>query len=135
VGTVASGPWGAGGAFAWTDRAEWMNGGFFLVGYVGFTMPPDMGGAGKEIWGLGYDAARKVYTRDGFTSDGRHDVSQGKLDHGAWIWTSTGNYGGQQVHQRMTMKVLSPGSYSMKFEVSEDSRNWSLFMEGKATKE
>jgi hypothetical protein len=34
----------------------------------------------------------------------------------------------------MTIKTLSPTSYTMKFEVSIDGTNWMTFMEGKATK-
>ena len=40
----------------------------------------------------------------------------------------------QEVKQRMTIKTLSPTSYTMKFEVSIDGTNWMTFMEGKATK-
>jgi hypothetical protein len=32
------------------------------------------------------------------------------------------------------MKVLSPTSYSLKFEVSVDGTNWMPFMEAKVTK-
>jgi len=35
---------------------------------------------------------------------------------------------------RFTMKVLSPTSYTMKFELSQDGTNWMTGMEGKATK-
>jgi hypothetical protein len=34
----------------------------------------------------------------------------------------------------MTLKILSPTSYNMKFEVSIDGTNWMSFMEGKVTK-
>jgi len=34
----------------------------------------------------------------------------------------------------MTMKVLSPTSYTAKLEISIDGTSWSTFMEGKATK-
>ena len=32
------------------------------------------------------------------------------------------------------LKVLTPTSYTMKFEVSMDGTNWMTFMDGKATK-
>jgi hypothetical protein len=32
------------------------------------------------------------------------------------------------------MKILSPTSFSMKFEVSMDGTTWNTFMEGRATK-
>ena len=34
----------------------------------------------------------------------------------------------------MTIKTLSPTSYTMKFEISMDGKNWSPFMEAKTTK-
>jgi len=34
----------------------------------------------------------------------------------------------------LTIKVLSPTSYSMKFEISMDGTTWTTFMDGKATK-
>lgn len=36
---------------------------------------------------------------------------------------------------RYTQKILSPTSFSFKFEVSQDGSNWSSMMEGKATKQ
>jgi hypothetical protein len=35
---------------------------------------------------------------------------------------------------RFTMKILSPASYSFKYEMSEDRTNWSTLMDGKSTK-
>jgi hypothetical protein len=34
----------------------------------------------------------------------------------------------------MTIKMLTPTSYSVKFEVSMDGTNWMTFMDAKATK-
>jgi len=34
----------------------------------------------------------------------------------------------------LTMKIVSPTSYNMKFEISIDGKSWTTFMEGKATK-
>lgn len=39
-----------------------------------------------------------------------------------------------RIKQKMILKVLTPSSYTMKFEVSPDGTNWMTFMEGKATK-
>jgi hypothetical protein len=133
-GTIGQGPWGMGGKFSWAETTEWMSGKFFIAGDVDFKMPPEMGGDGKETWIMGYDTHQNVYTRDGFDSKGRHDVSKGTVSNDTWIWTSQGNYGGQEIKQKMTMKILSPTSYSMKFEVSTDGTTWMTFMEGKATK-
>lgn len=133
-GTVAQGPWGAGGKFSATDTAEWMPGNFFMEGRSDFKMPPEVGGEGKSTWYMGYDTDANVYTYDEFSSQGRHEVSKGTVSGDTWTWTSTANYGGQEIKQKMTIKVLTPTSHSLKFETSTDGTNWMTFMEGKATK-
>ena len=74
-GTVSPGPWGAGGKFSGTHTNEWMSGDFFLVGHGTFKMPSEVGGEGTETSIQGYDTDKNVYTRDGFNSGGRHDVT------------------------------------------------------------
>jgi hypothetical protein len=132
--TIGPGPWGAGGKFTATDTTEWMPGGFFLEAHSDFKMPPELGGDGKVVAFMGYDTNENVYTYDEFNSQGHRDVSKGTVSGDTWTWTSTQNYGGQEIKQKMTVKVLSPASYNMKFEVSMDGTNWTTFMEGKVTK-
>ena len=111
-----------------------MPGNFFLQGHADFKMPTEVGGEGKETSIMGYDTDENVYTYDAFNSQGRREVSKGTVSGDTWTWTSTQNYGGQEIKQRMTIKVLSPTSYTLKFEISMDETNWMTFMEGKATK-
>ncbi len=132
--TIAQGPWGAGGKFSSTDSAEWMPGGFFVEGHSDFKMPPKLGGDGKATSFMGYDTDQNVYTYNEFNNQGRRENSKGTVSGDAWTWTSTHNYDGQEFKQKMTMKVLTPASYSLKFEISMDGTNWMTFMEGKATK-
>jgi hypothetical protein len=133
-GNIAPGPWGAGGKFSWKETTEWMDGNFFVVGHWKFKMPPSLGGNGTEIFIMGYDTRQKVYTFDAFSSQGLHQVSRGKLKRNTWIWTSETFDGKKAIQQKMTMKVLSPISYTLKFELSPNGRKWMTFMEGKATK-
>lgn len=133
-GTVAPGPWGTGGKFTSIETGEWMEGNFFVVSHSDFKMPPELGGDGKETAIMGYDTQQNVYIYEGFNSQGQHESSKGTVSGDTWTWTSEANYDGQDVKQKMTMKVLSPSSYSMKFEVSMDGTTWSTFMEGKSTK-
>ena len=42
--------------------------------------------------------------------------------------------GPQTVKGKFTQKILSPTSYSFKFEMSMDGTTWNLIMDGKATK-
>jgi len=134
-GTIAQGPWGMGGKFTSTATSEWMPGNFFLQAHNDFKMPPEIGGDSKEVSFMGYDTDQNVYTFESFNSQGRRESSKGTLTGGdTWTWTSSQNYAGQEIQQKMTIKVLSPTSYSMKFEISMDGKNWMPFMDCKATK-
>jgi hypothetical protein len=132
--TIGQGPWGAGGKFTSTDTLEWMPGNFFVQGHANFKMPPEVGGDGQVVVFIGYDTDENVYTHDSFNSQGRREVSKGRVSGDTWTWTSTQTYSGQEVQKKMTMKVLSPTSYTVKLEISIDGTSWSTFMEGKATK-
>lgn len=133
-GTIAQGPWGMGGKFTSTDTNTWMPGNFFVESHSEFKMPPEVGGEGKAVSFMGYDTDQSTYTFDQFNSSGRHETSKGTVSGDTWTWSSSANYGGQQIQQRMTVKILSPTSQSFKFEVSMDGTSWMPFMEGKSTK-
>jgi hypothetical protein len=108
---------------------------FFFEGHSDFKMPPEVGGDGKSVSFLGYDTEQNRYTFDEFNSHGRRESSIGTLSGDTWTWTSSQTYSGKDVNQKMTMKAISPTSYSLKFEISLDGgKTWLTFMEGKATK-
>jgi hypothetical protein len=134
-GIIASGPWGRGGNFNWTDTTKWMTGKFFVVGHWDFNMPHHLGGVGEEIFVMGYDADEKRYTFNAFNSQGLHQISRGKLRGKNWIWDSEGTQAGQQARQRLTMRVLSSRRYTLKFEVSNAGTKWTAFMNGVAVKQ
>lgn len=134
AGTIAPGPWGAGGKFSSTNTTDWMAGGFFLESHSDFKMPPELGGDGKATAFMGYDTDANGYTYDAFNSQGRREVSKGTVSGDTWTWTSSQNYSGQEIKQKTTMKVLSPASYTFKLEISMDGTNWTTFMDVKATK-
>ena len=132
-GTMTPGPPGT-PTSKWTmnTSAEWMDGNYFLVEHSDMDLGPM--GKGKEIAFLGYDRDRKVYTYRAFNSMGEAEDSTGTVDGDTWTWTSDEHMGGMTMKGRFTMKVLSPTSYTMKFELSQDGTNWMTGMEGKATK-
>lgn len=132
--TIGQGVWGMGGKFTSSGTSQWMSGNYFLESHREVTMPPELGGDSKEVAYMGYDTDQNVYTLDAFNSQGRHIVSKGTLSGDTWTWNSSANYAGQEIEQKMTLKVLSPTSYTMKFEISLDGKQWMTFMEGKATK-
>ncbi len=133
--TIAPGPWGPGGKFSDTVTTEWMKGGFFLVSHSDFSMPTEMGGAGAAFSVLGYDADKKTYTEERFDSSGRRALTTGTLNGDTLTWTGENNYGGVTIESRFTIKMISPTSYTSKYEVSADGgSSWMPFWDGKATK-
>jgi hypothetical protein len=131
-GTQTPAPGAPSSKWTMTTHAEWMEGNFFLVGHSDMDLGPM--GKGKELAFYGYDSERGVYTYRAFSSWGEAENAEGKIDGDTWTWTSTEHMGGQTIQGRFTMKVLSPTSYTMKFEWSPDGKQWRTAMEGKATK-
>jgi hypothetical protein len=125
------GPMGPGGKMSSTETDRWMDGGFFLT--IGATYDGVMG-KGSETAFMGYDPEAKMYTYDAFSSMGEHESARGNVEGDTWTWISDENLGGQKLKGRYSMKILSPTSYAMKFEISPDGTSWNTVMEGKATK-
>ena len=132
-GTFVPGPPGTPPAkFTTTSHAAWLEGNFFLIE----NGEANMEGMGKmkELVVMGYDPDQKVYTYRNFNSMGQSELSLGKVDGDTWIWTGDEHYGGMTMKGRVTMKVLSPTSYTTKFELSMDGNEWFQAMEAKSTK-
>lgn len=118
--------------FSSTSHGEWMQGSFFLV--VNSDTNLEGMGKSKEMAVMGYDPDRKVYTYKNFNSMGQAETSTGAVNGDTWTWTGEEHYGGMTFQGKVTVKVLSPTSYTIKFELSPDGTNWMTAMEGKATK-
>ncbi|MBV9761766.1 MAG: DUF1579 family protein [Acidobacteriaceae bacterium] len=123
---------GPGGKATTVDHIEWMQGRFFLIMHSKYSSNM---GSGVEYSVFGYDSKRNVYTYESFNSDGEHEVATGTLDADGkvWTWNSSPDTGGP-MKWRFTETVLSPASYSLKFEMAADGKTWSSIMEGKAAK-
>jgi Protein of unknown function (DUF1579) len=130
-GDIKPGPMGPGGKFNSTDEVQWMEGKFFLVMHSKFSGSM---GDGTSLAIFGYDPEHKVYTYNAYNSWGEAGRSTGTIDGDTWTWNSNENMGGQAMKGRYTMKVLSPTSYTFKYEMSKDGASWTTMMEGKATK-
>src|SRR5436309_2929865 len=118
--------------FSTTSHAAWMEGNFFLVENSDSNL--EGMGKSKELVVMGWDPDQKVYTYRNFTSMGQSELSTGTINGDTWTWMGDEHYGGMAFKGRVTMKILSPTSYSIKFELSQDGTNWFPAMEGKATK-
>jgi hypothetical protein len=133
-GTIAQGPWGSGGKFTGSGTTEWLPGNFFVKSDTESKMPAELGGDNKAVMIMGYDTQQSTYTSDRYSSMGQHESSKGSLSGDTWTWTNSSNYGGMEIQGKMTIKTLSPTSYTIKYEVSMDGKNWMPFLEGKSTK-
>jgi hypothetical protein len=131
-GDMKPGPMGPGGKMTMTEDMQWMEGGFFVV--IHSTWKSAAMGNGSGIAFMGYDPQEKVYTYDEFNSFGEATHSKGTVDGDTWTWTNDMKMGPQTLKGRFTMKILSPTSYTYKFEMSPDGTNWTLVMDGKDTK-
>ena len=132
-GDMKPGPAGPGGKMSMIERNQWMDGGFFLTMRSEFKIANLGSGSGMAF--MGYDTARKVYTYDEFNSMGESQHSTGTVDGDTWTWSGEQRMRGSTTKTRFTVKILSPTSYTFKFEMSPDGNNWSTVMDGKATKE
>lgn len=126
------GPMGPGGKMTMSEDNQWMEGGFFVVIHSNYKSGAM--GSGSGIAFMGYDPQEKVYTYDEFNSWGEANHSKGTVDGDTWTWTSDLKMGPQTMKGRFTMKILSPTSYTYKFEVSPDGTKWDVVMDGKDTK-
>ena len=124
------GPMGPGGKMTMMDESKWMEGGFFVVIHNQFK---SVGmGSGSGIGFLGYDGDEKKYTYNELNSFGENIVSKGTVDGDNWTWI--GEMKQPAGKGRFSEKILSPTSYSFKFEMSTDGANWMPVMDGKCTK-
>ena len=128
---MKSSPYGPGGKITSTDQVEWMQGNFFLLIHSHFNSSM---GSGTELGVMGYDPANKVYTYNSFNSGGEREAATGTLEGDTWTWNS-GETPSPFGKWRFTQKMLSPTSYAMKFETSQNGTTWSTAMEGKATRQ
>ena len=127
-------PYGPGGKITGSDHIQWMEGNFFLIIHSKFSSASM--GDGVEYAVMGYDSNKKQYTYESFSSMGEHDVATCTPDADGKTWTWYAAPGDNSpMKWRFTETILSPSSYAMKFEMSQDGSTWSGVMEGKATKQ
>ena len=130
-GEMKDGPWGPGGKMSGEAKCSWMPGEFFVVCHdEGVGPMGKMHGLGV----MGYDAAAKAYTWNGFNSVGENEHASGTVEGKTWTYTNESMMGGKPMKGRYTMVEKSPTSYTFKFEGSGDEEAWSTLMEGTVTK-
>jgi len=129
-GDMKPSPMGPGGKFSSTDH-NMMLGDFFLVTHSDGTSPM---GKAKSVSFISFDPKEKTYVYDEYDSLGIHEMSKGTVSGDTWTYTSDEDMGGKVMHGRFTLKEVSPTSFTMKLDMSEDGQNWNTVMEAKSTK-
>ncbi len=124
-------PFGPGGKFSGSETAEWFPGGFFVVSRSDSMGPM---GESKGYSVLGYNSETKKYTYYMVSSMGYQMSAEGTHAGDTWTWSHKDTMGGKALSGRFTMKIVSPTSYTMKYELSTDGGPSQVVMEGKATK-
>jgi len=122
---------GPGGKVTIQEDGKWMDGNFFVVFHSSFKSAM---GDGTGIAIMGYDTQENVYTYDEYNSVGEANHFKGTVEGDTWTWTSEIKMGPQIVKGRFAQKIVSPTSYTFKFEMSMDGTTWNLVMDGKTTK-
>jgi hypothetical protein len=128
---VKASPFGPAGKTTGKQTVEWLPGGFFVVFRwdAKTTMGPVQG-----MGVMGYNAAVKSYTFNGFDSLGWNGIGKTMPQGKVWTWATEDYFGDKAAKGRYTATEMSPTSYSFKYEMQGEDGTWSTIEEGKATK-
>ena len=132
-GEVKPGPMGPGGKITTTDDCQWFEGKFSVICRTEGTTP---NGPTRSIGILGYSSEEKVYTYYGVDNSGMtmSSVPKGTIQGDTWAYTDESTMGGQKVKSRVTIKEVSPKSYTFRMEFQGPDGKWVPAMESTNTK-
>ena len=132
-GEVKPGPMGPGGKITTTDDCQWFEGKFSVICRSEGTTP---NGPTRSIGILGYSTEEKVYTYYGVDNSGMtmSSVPKGTIQGDTWTYTDESTMGGQKVKSRVTIKEVSPKSYTFRMEFQGPDGKWMPAMETTNTK-
>jgi hypothetical protein len=132
-GEFKPGPMGPGGRMTASETCEWFEGRFSIVCRSEGEFPA---GPNRSIGLLGYSAEDGKYTYYGADNSGKTmtTVSRGTLQGDTWTYEDESTMGGRLVRTRVTMKELSPASYTFRMEALGADGTWAPLIESRATK-
>ena len=127
------GPMGPGGKITTTDDCQWFEGKFSVICRTEGTTP---NGPTRSIGILGYSTEEKVYTYYGVDNSGMtmSSVPKGTIQGDTWTYHDESTMGGQKVKSRVTIKEVSPKSYTFRMEFQGPDGKWVPAMESTNTK-
>jgi hypothetical protein len=132
-GEMKPGPMGPGGKITSSETCEWYDGRFSVICRSEGTSPM---GPSKNMGILGYSPEEKVYTYYGVDNSGMtmSSVPRGTLQGDTWTYLDESMMGGQKVKSRVTLKEVSPTTYTFTMELQGADGKWAPVMEAKNTK-
>jgi hypothetical protein len=132
-GEMKASPMGPAGKISSVDTCDWFDGHFSVVCRSEGKSPA---GPMKSIGILSYSPEEKVYTYYGTDNSGMvmTTVPKGTVQGDTWTYTDESLMGGQKVKSRVTIKELSPTSYTFTMEMQGADGKWMPLMESKNTK-
>jgi hypothetical protein len=133
TGEMKASPVGPGGKMTTRDTCEWFQGGFAVVCHSEGTGPT---GPIKGIGIMGYSPEEKKYTYYGVdnTAMSMGTIPKGTVEGSTWTYADSGTMGGQPYQSRFVMNIVSPTSYTFKWEMLGADKKWMPILEGTATK-
>ena len=113
-GEFPAGPMGPGGKMTATETCEWFEGRFSIVCHSEGDFPagPNRSNSGMTMT----------------------TVSRGTVQGDTWTYDDESTMGGRLVRTRVTMKELSPTSYTFRMEALGADGTWAPLIESRATK-
>jgi uncharacterized protein DUF1579 len=132
-GEMKPGPMGPGGKMTTTDDCQWFEGHYSVICRSQGSTPM---GPTKSIGILGYSTEDKMYTYYGVDNSGMSmaTVPRGTVKGETWTYNDESTMGGHKVKSRVTIKELSPTSYSFRMDIQGADGKWTPMMESTNTK-
>jgi hypothetical protein len=129
--TMKPSPFGPGGPISATETCRMFEGGWHLV------CDNEGSGAMGPMKGhvlMTYDLEARQYRYFAISTLPAAEMATGTFAANTWTWTSEATLDGKKIESRFVINVLSPTSYTMKWESSTDGKSWQTVLEGKAAK-
>jgi hypothetical protein len=132
-GQMKPGPMGPGGKITGADTCEWFEGRFSVVCRSEGKSPM---GPMKSLGIMSYNPEEKVYLYYGTDNTGMTmaNAAKGTVQGDTWTYTDESMMGGQKMKSRVTIKELSPTSYTFTMDMQGPDGKWVPMMESKVTK-
>jgi hypothetical protein len=121
----------SGRVFFGTEQNEWLSGRSLLLSRQADSNV--FGGTSVTV--MAYDPKTKIYKYHQVKDTGEDEDLSGSFSNGTWTWASIETpQTNRTAKTRLVMKEISGASYSFTVESAPNGQDWSVVMEGIATR-